>query len=327
MSFRNTLDDIKNVTPAELGGVATTDLPPNTESRAVHVSNTGGSILFDLVATADEGGGVTASATAPASPSENDLWYDTDGSGEEGPSQLYIYTTVEGSNMDWVAVTPTAALPNLPPMSEAGSYSLVVGDDSSLSWTAGGSGGGGTLFTPEVITAGTNNNITSADAILITEAGRYRFSITNVGNSTDANANVVCSNGFDSIIGGYYDYYAGGTGNDVTTNYWGWAEWAGSDLGFYVRTNRHYLTGSSPTRVDATSQAGTSDLYWSTEWASGNPNANQRMSAETGWDTIQGRGGWIKGELITNGATTLSVVNTSGGAVTSNIRASLVRYE
>ena len=204
MSFRNTLDDIKNVTPAELGGVATTDLPPNTESRAVHVSNTGGSILFDLVAaTADEGGGVTASATAPASPSENDLWYDTDGSGGEGPSQLYIYTTVEGSNMDWVAVTPTAALPNLPPMSAAGSYSLTVDDSSNLSWTAGGSGGGGGggggVGTYSGVFDGTMSDAT--DNQLVMQAGKsYRLRI----DMSAANIWWGVESGFDNFAGGWY---------------------------------------------------------------------------------------------------------------------------
>ena len=346
MSFRNTLDDIKNVTPAELGGVATTDLPPNTESRAVHVSNTGGSILFDLVAaTADEGGGVTASATAPDSPSENDLWYDTDGSGEEGPSQLYIYTTVEGSNMDWVAVTPTAALPNLPPMSAAGSYSLVVGDDSSLSWAlaesgdSGGDTGGGS--TPTYTTDASYNGNT-AGSIVIPEAGRWQFTIvsrsTGGANRTIAPA---CTSGFDQITGGFYEW---NTIVAVTPVGSGSPNFTLSPLrrahARWDSINNQFRIATTPDRVMRNLGNGTGLLRWDAEWdgvgslATGEcmlgtiDHANVSTLADI--DSTNSipqntytygmalTGSTMTGELITSGAVTITFYgNTSGTLLNS----------
>ena len=347
MSFTKIIDDINNVAPAELTGVATGDLPPNTESRAVHVSTgSDGTTLFDLVAAADEGGGVTASATAPDSPSENDLWYDTDGSGNEGPSQLYIYTTVEGSNMDWVAVTPTAALPNLPPMSAAGSYSLVVDDSSNLSWalaesgdSGGDAGGSGPTYTTQA-----DYNETTAGDMVIPSAGRWQFLIES-GSSAYASSGrtftPACTSGFTNITGGFYEWttviFAGPSSSSLglTPLRKAHARWNSIDSQFNivsVPATRVGFLGNGSGLLDWAAEYSGSGALANNECMFGTSIFNAQSSSTILTDaTIQAAsspitqntytygmsqsGGVMTGELVTSGPVTITFYGNSSGTV------------
>ena len=439
MSFTKIIDDINNVAPAELTGVATGDLPPNTESRAVHVSTgSDGTTLFDLVAATDDGGGVTASATAPDSPAVGDLWYDTDGNGEEdtsslyiytevatgtnawvatstsimlppapkesgsyqlvidsnsmlswstpitssadapttpaigdlwydtdgsgneGPSQLYVYTTVDDANSDWVAATPSVALPSLPAQAAAGSYSLVVDDSSNLSWAlaesgdsggdSGGDTGGGS--TPTYTTESSYIN-TQTDEIVIPSAGRWQFIISCHNSSYGQNGRVAtptCTSGFSNITGGYYE--------------WDTIVWTNTNSDIELAHNRHseaywdsvagqFRIVSSP-RFYQQNQLGNGNglLTWGAEYSgSGALAANECMfgmstfvnrNAVVPLTDLQGssapqdtftnglgnNGSVMKGELITSDAVTITFYGNSSGTALNNanrVRATLIK--
>lgn len=212
------LSDVHTATPTD-GQVLTWD---NTNSRWEP-------------ATSAAGASLTVSATAPTSPTLNDLWYDTDGSPDtDAPSQLYIYTTLSGTGNSavngWAATTPSPSLPGIPRDSggestlDAGNYQLNVDADGDLSWTAISAASlalndltdvSGTPTTGQVLTASVSGStVTWAPATVSSSAPTYT---TNASyNGTLTTSLVIPSAGrWQFMFTGHGSGYAN-SGNTVT---------------------------------------------------------------------------------------------------------------
>ena len=262
------------------------------------------------------GGGATVSDDAPASPSEGDLWYFTGGDSDvDNNPELFVYVEDGNNTGNWIASAATPQLPTAPDAETSDTtYNLQISSGGDAEWVeADGGGGGGSFVAPTGYTTSISLDDTANGTLEMDSAGLWRFRINNTGNG---NRWVVCTSGFDNIVGGWYEFDAqpGYTGTLYNN---GMAEWDSDDGGFKIHRWSNGLTSN------------TTVLNWNDEYSSGTITNQQSMSGATGTNQssqLIRNTGWVKGEFVISGAVTLVVYTTQTGssiASSTHIRTSL----